>query len=46
MKTKINSKLKTVFELGGIHGVIAKPFSKSDLINFVSQFSELRCRRY
>jgi hypothetical protein len=33
-------------EVGDVLGVVGKPFDKSDLIEFISQFSELRCERY
>jgi hypothetical protein len=37
-------KLKTVLEFGGgVLGVAGKPVGESDLIEFISQFSELRC---
>jgi ABC-type polysaccharide/polyol phosphate transport system ATPase subunit len=41
------NKIKTEFEFGGVLGVVGKPLaSQSDLIEFISQFSELRCGRY
>jgi hypothetical protein len=39
-------KLKTVLEFRGVLGVVGKPVEKSDLIEFISEFSELRCGRY
>jgi hypothetical protein len=39
-------KLKIALKLGGVIGVIGKPFGKSDLIEFISQFSELRWGRH
>ncbi len=33
-------------EVGDVLGVVGKPFDKSDLIEFISQFSELSCERY
>jgi hypothetical protein len=43
MKTK--SKLKTILEFGGVHGVIGKAFDESNLLEFISQFLELSCER-
>jgi hypothetical protein len=39
-------KLKTVLKFRGTLGVVGKPETKLDLIEFISQFSELRCGRY
>jgi hypothetical protein len=39
-------KLKFVLEFGGILGVCWKVFDELDLIEFISQFSKLRCGRY
>jgi hypothetical protein len=39
-------KLKTVLEFGGVLGVAGKALGESDLIEFTSQISELRCGRY
>jgi hypothetical protein len=36
---------KTILEIGVMLGDIGKPSSKSDLIEFISQFLELRCGR-
>jgi len=42
----MKSKLKTILEFGGVHGVIGKAFDESNLIEFISQLSELRCERF
>jgi hypothetical protein len=43
----MKSKLKAVLEFGGVFYVVGKPsFSEADLIEFISQFPELRCARY
>jgi len=43
MKIKLKSKLKTVLEFGGHSWCCWKAPGKSDLIELISQFSELRC---
>jgi hypothetical protein len=40
-------KSKGSFQFGGgVVGVVGKALGESDLIEFISQFSELRCGRY
>jgi len=39
-------KLKIVLEFWGLSWCCWKALSESDLIEFISQFSELRCERY
>jgi hypothetical protein len=39
-------KLKYVLKFKGVLGVVGKPVDKSDLIEFISEISELRCGRY
>jgi hypothetical protein len=36
-------KLKTVLEFGGVLGVVWKALDESGSIEFISQFSDLRC---
>jgi hypothetical protein len=38
----MKSKLRTVLEFGDVLGVVGKASSESDLIEFISQISELR----
>jgi hypothetical protein len=46
MKTrKKRLKKKPLLEVGDVVGVVGKPFDKSDLIELISQFSELRCQK-
>jgi hypothetical protein len=33
-------------EFGVVLGVVRRPSDESDLIEFISKFSELRCERY
>jgi hypothetical protein len=39
-------KLKIVLDFEGILGFLGKAFGKSELIEFIPQFSELRCEGY
>jgi hypothetical protein len=37
--------LKSVLEFGGVLGVVGKPLA-IDLLEFISQFSKLKCKIY
>jgi hypothetical protein len=45
MKTKI-TETQNCIEFRGTLGVVGKPETKLDLIEFISQSLELRCGRY
>jgi hypothetical protein len=43
---KIKPKLKTVLKFGSVSWCCWKAFDESDLIEFISQFSKVKCGRY
>jgi hypothetical protein len=46
MKNLKTFKLETVLKFGCVIGVVGKLFSELDLIEFIAQYSKLKCGRW